>query len=538
MLPLICHEDEHLLGVHKPPGWNTHAPAPFAGEGVYDWLRHREPRWATLALLHRLDKETSGLLVFGKTPLANRALTEQFTRREVLREYRLATRARVAFTCLEVRTGLRRAGARYVAVPARGAADEAVTRFERLECAEGLTWLRAVPLTGRTHQIRVHAASRGFPILGDVEYGGEPAGRLWLHAERLVFHHPATGARLDWGAPADWTVEPARALRAAILEPEATDAFRCWHGAGELSPAGPQPEDAPDLQVDRFGPFLLAQSAGPPGPGQIEALRREMARAGLSGVYHKRLRRDVRGQGGATVAPQLLLGTPAPEAFVIRENGVRFEIRFGEGYSVGLFLDQRDNRRRVRVGHVAAGFPLYPAGAAGAPVLNTFAYTCGFSVCAALAGARTTSVDLSRKYLEWGRRNFRLNQVDPDAHEFLAGDAFDWLRRLARRGRTFDLVVLDPPTFSTSRQGGVFRAERDRGRLVGAAAPLVRAGGVLFAATNAAELAPEKFLDQVRAGLAAAGRRVVREHYAPQPPDFPISRAMPAHLKSVWLRLA
>ncbi|HXG46684.1 MAG TPA: pseudouridine synthase, partial [Methylomirabilota bacterium] len=61
--------------MNKPAGWNTHAPSPFAGEGVYDWLRHREPRWAGLALLHRLDKETSGVLVFGKTPLANRSLT-------------------------------------------------------------------------------------------------------------------------------------------------------------------------------------------------------------------------------------------------------------------------------------------------------------------------------------------------------------------------------------------------------------------------------------------------------------------------------
>lgn len=246
MLPLICHEDEHLLVVHKPPGWNTHAPAPLAGEGVYDWLRHREPRWADLALVHRLDKETSGLLVFGKTPLANRSLTAQFTRREVHKEYRLATRARVPFTRLEVRTGLRRVGERYVAVPARGSAEEAVTLFERLESTEGLTWLRALPRTGRTHQIRVHAAARGFPILGDALYGGAPAARLWLHAERLEFRHPATGEGVRFKVPACWEVEPAWALREAILEPEATDAFRRWHGAQEVTPLGPQPGDAPD----------------------------------------------------------------------------------------------------------------------------------------------------------------------------------------------------------------------------------------------------------------------------------------------------
>ena len=76
--PCVLHEDEHLLVVNKPAGWNTHAPSAFAGEGIYDWLKHREPRWASLAIIHRLDKETSGVMVFGKTTLANRSLTEQF----------------------------------------------------------------------------------------------------------------------------------------------------------------------------------------------------------------------------------------------------------------------------------------------------------------------------------------------------------------------------------------------------------------------------------------------------------------------------
>src|SRR5206468_4595376 len=86
-LPLIVFEDDDLLVVNKPAGMNTHTPGPFAGEGVYDWLRHREPRWATLAIIHRLDKETSGLIAFGKSPAANRSLTEQFTHRSVSKTY-------------------------------------------------------------------------------------------------------------------------------------------------------------------------------------------------------------------------------------------------------------------------------------------------------------------------------------------------------------------------------------------------------------------------------------------------------------------
>jgi 23S rRNA (cytosine1962-C5)-methyltransferase len=170
-------------------------------------------------------------------------------------------------------------------------------------------------------------------------------------------------------------------------------------------------------------------------------------------------------------------------------------------------------------------------------VLNCFAYTCGFSVCAALGGARTTSLDLSKKYLEWGRRNFTLNGLDPARHDFIFGDAFDWLRRLAKKGRAFDAVLLDPPTFSQSKESGVFRAEKDYGRLATAALPVLKPGGVLFASTNAAEWPPEEFLAHVTQAIRKAGRRIVQQHYVPQPPDFPISRAEPAYLKTVWLRV-
>src|SRR5206468_4468393 len=91
MLPCLVFEDDHLLVVNKPSGLNTHAPSPYAGEGIYDWLRHREPRWASLALIHRLDKETSGLLIFTKSAPANRSLTEQFASRTVHKKYLLLT---------------------------------------------------------------------------------------------------------------------------------------------------------------------------------------------------------------------------------------------------------------------------------------------------------------------------------------------------------------------------------------------------------------------------------------------------------------
>jgi 23S rRNA (cytosine1962-C5)-methyltransferase len=204
-----------------------------------------------------------------------------------------------------------------------------------------------------------------------------------------------------------------------------------------------------------------------------------------------------------------------------------------------LFLDQRDNRRRFLTGHIAADFPLFnPQTPDAKPeILNVFAYTCGFSVCAARAGARTTSLDLSKKYLEWGRRNFTLNGLDPAAHDFIYGDAFDWLRRLAKKGRGFDAVALDPPTFSQSKEHGVFRAEKDYAKLVTATLPLVKPGGILFAATNAADWLPEAFLADVETAVRQSRRKILQRHYFPQPPDFPVSRSEPAYLKTLWLRI-
>lgn len=527
--PCVLFEDEHLLVVNKPPGWNTHAPSPFAGEGIYDWLKHREPRWASLAIIHRLDKETSGVMVFGKTPLANRSLTAQFASRTVRKSYVLLSDRQPKQIVFMARSKLVRAGERYVS-GAHGEAAE--TKFEvrnpkseirhpdggfAVPCCE----LVAEPLTGRTHQIRVHAAANDFPILGDSLYEGRSFQRLCLHAHSLDFKHPATGELVHFEAKPEFERHWSEALRAAHIDRAETNAFRIVHGAIHLRPG---------FYADALGDYVLAQFDRPLDPAVKTP-------DGYLGLYSKVLTRHIRGAGVTESCPKHVHGQNAPDRFVILENGVKFELSFNEGYSAGLFLDQRDNRRRLLTSHVAAEFGL-PTQASGLEVLNTFAYTCGFSVCAALAGARTTSLDLSKKYLEWGRRNFALNGLDPAQHDFIFGDTFDWLKRLAKRQRAFDVVILDPPTFSQSKEGGVFRAAKDYRRLVAAALPVLKPGGVLLASTNAADWPPEDFLAKVESAIRDGRRKILQRHYVPQPPDFPVSRAEPAYLKTVWLRVA
>lgn len=555
----MLFEDEHLLVVHKPAGWNTHAPAEYSGEGIYDWLRARERRWATLSVMHRLDKETSGVLVFGLTVLANKSLTAQFEQRTVEKRYLLHTRRRrrgaaliapaggaldvsqTADGWLRVSSGLLRQGESYEACAlgderGGGRLLEAVTLFRELQQGD-TTLLEARPLTGRTHQIRAHAAALGAPVLGDTLYGAAADARVWLHAASLALQHPVSAQKMTFEAPPDQpggAPEERWSTPRAMINPQETDLFRLRHGgAGGAREYIDCLGDTVLLQTEGDAPADAAALVGttPLGPRHGKTVQR---------VYHKRLRRDVRASSDtADTSPRLVAGSAGPDRFVVSENGAQFELSVADGYSVGIFHDQRDNRRRLLSGHVAAGFgELWPkAGEPKAEVLNVFAYTCAFSVAAALAGARVTSLDVSKKYLAWGsERNFPLNGLSAADHDFIFGDAADWMKRLARKGRRYSAVLLDPPTFSQTKAGR-FSAERDYGSLVATALTLLSPGGVLLCSTNAARLLPADFVEEVRQAVAAAGRTISAEHYAPQPPDFPVSRDEPAYLKTLWLRV-
>jgi 23S rRNA (cytosine1962-C5)-methyltransferase len=398
--------------------------------------------------------------------------------------------------------------------------------------------VRALPLTGRTHQIRVHAAALGMPVLGDSLYGGGHGSRVFLHAARLEFEHPSSGQVVNFKSEPPWTGPKIEATTEAqeITRPPAhicsveTDGYRVV-----------QPSSSALMSMERLGSFVLLQSELAPD----DAMRHqwgEWQRARSSdvrGVYHKRLIRQLRGTSAQQVSPELIAGEAAPDRFHITENGLRFELSFKEGYSVGLFLDQRDNRRRWKCRHVSGSFgPMMTKGDELPEMLNTFAYTCGFSVAAASGGWRTTSLDLSKKYLEWGRRNFEINNLNVAAHDFVYGDVFDWLKRWAKKGRRFEGIVLDPPTFSMSKERGRFSAEANYGELVTSALQVLSPGGLLFTSTNAARVLPEQFVALVRDAVRSTGRRIEVEHYVPQPPDFPISRDDPAYLKTLWLRVS
>jgi 23S rRNA (cytosine1962-C5)-methyltransferase len=210
----------------------------------------------------------------------------------------------------------------------------------------------------------------------------------------------------------------------------------------------------------------------------------------------------------------------------ILEEGVTHRVRLGDGLSTGIFLDQRQNRALVR------------STSRGARVLNLFAYTCAFSVAAALGGAsRTVSVDASLAALERGRASFvALGLLDRGEHLFAGEDAFSWLARAAARKERFDLVIVDPPSYSSTKKRR-FVAEADYGELVAMAVAVVAPRGRILACCNHRGLSRAKLRRMTAAGVRSAGRELVQLKDLPDPPDFPAPPGHDPHMKSLLVSL-
>jgi 23S rRNA (cytosine1962-C5)-methyltransferase len=202
-----------------------------------------------------------------------------------------------------------------------------------------------------------------------------------------------------------------------------------------------------------------------------------------------------------------LVGEPCEEIVVGRERCANFAIRPYDGFSTGIFLDQRDNRRWIS------------ETAEGKKVLNCFAYTAAFSVACALRGAQTVSVDVSAKSLRWAKENFSLNSLALEGHRWILGDAREFLRRARKRGEIFDRVILDPPSFSRNKQGGVFSVAKEGGELITAALEILASGGRLFFSTNYAGWGAQDFEAMVTKTLKGT-RGIERLKIPPCPQDF------------------
>lgn len=273
------------------------------------------------------------------------------------------------------------------------------------------------------------------------------------------------------------------ARRETLASTASVTAYRLFDGAGD-GVAG--------VYVDRYGPVAIlnvyddSRWSDAVVTDAAHAILDTLRATQLDAVYVKPFTRDRSRLGGRAPAETYdatpRAGTPQAETVTVQEYGARFEVRPYDGFSTGLFLEHREHRRALAERGIARA-------------LNLFAYTCAFSIPLAAAGAHVTNVDVSARYLDWGRRNHALNAIEATRARYARMDAMAYLAYAARHEHErFDLVVLDPPTFgaANSRRGiKSWRAAADYPDLLAAAARVLTPGGAIFAATNTRELAED-----------------------------------------------
>lgn len=518
-----------ILVVDKPPGMVVHGGDEQRREDLVSRLRELLSRGGGddyLGVHSRLDVGTSGVLPFTTSRAVNAAVAAEIERGAAERVY-------VAAVSVSARARLAAAGKlehqllsdkRRTRVVASGG-EHAVSHYRVLAEQGGRALVELRPETGRMHQLRVQLAALGAPIAGDDLYGGAPAWRLLLHCRRRLvlgeaFEAPVP-AELDVWLKSGSCFAPLSDFRQRVLDAAALRT-PLVADTNVLRVVAEQGDGLPGVTIDRYGEHAVLAVASEDAEQQAHAIAQLLAEHGARGVYLKRReRRDLRRVGAAEIAPVgPIVGEPTSPELAVSEHGMKILCELGDGLSTGLFLDQRDNRRRVRE---LSG---------GKQVLNLFSYTCSFSVAAALGGAlKVTSVDVGGRALERGRQNFVANGLDPARHEFVQSDAVRFVRGAVKHGRKLDLVVLDPPSFGTVGKA-TFKFDRDIEALMADCLRLLSPGGVLLCVTNHKKTNASAFRRYLERAAAQA-RRDIKVRELPNQPDCPDALDGPHPSKSL-----
>lgn len=441
MMQLRYLDYDEFIAVNKGFGFRTHRVSD--GQfGLVEYLSEKLQK--ELFVVHRLDKETSGLILFAKTKMAAQKLSSLFENHSIQKIYLLLTDKNIADTKLSVDGHIDKEDNQFVLKP--NLTSNSKTDFQFLKKLGNFSLWQATPETGKPHQIRLHAKKAGIPILGDKDHGGSPFFRLCLHAENLSFEYDSRKIELKSEAPALFATEPANNYETflqACLEkrtwfyniPE-QESFRLVHIESEK------------IRADKFADHLWIYDYTDKGltDPEKESIRKFSESQKLKLVIRHMLDR---GSGVGGLEKKTINTTTAEENWIAREENLKFVLKTNSGFSPGVFLDQRENRAWVRKNSQEK------------TVLNLFSYTSGFSVAAALGEAsKVTTVDVSAKFLSWSRENFAANEIDEKAHEFFTQDCLLFLKGSVKRKRQWDLIICDPPTFGRSKDS-VWKIERD-----------------------------------------------------------------------------
>ncbi len=289
-----------------------------------------------------------------------------------------------------------------------------------------------------------------------------------------------------------------------------TDAFRWINGEGD---------GLPGVTVDCYADYLMVQLYTPAWDAHIGILTKALQQVFQpQGIYRKLRPQETRALEAKKRTKEysrLIAGSAAPVPLQVKENGLIYLVDLREGLNTGLFPDQRRNRQEVM------------SRVAGKRVLNLFAFTGAFSVAAAAAEAKkVTSIDVSKKYLDIAQENFSINRINSKRHEFIIGDVFMELEKMRIQQCHFDIILFDPPSFSTTKKSR-FSTHGGTSKLVAATLPLLESGGLLISSSNHQKVSLDDYLKELRRGALQTGDTLKTIFTSGQPEDFPCSVNFP-----------
>ena len=355
-------------------------------------------------------------------------------------------------------------------------------RFEK-KLAKGLVLLEASDLENvNLKDQEVEVQSQEGTFLGTAYLSQQNKGLGWfVSTDKVTFNQPFF----------EMLFRQAKEKRKSYYQDDLTTAFRLFNQEGD---------GFGGLTVDLYGDYAVFSWYN----SYVYQIRKVISEAfrqvfpEVLGTYEK-----IRFKG-LDYESAHVYGQEAPDFFTVLENGVLYQVFMNDGLMTGIFLDQHEVR-----GSLVDGLAM------GKSLLNMFSYTAAFSVAAAMGGARqTTSVDLAKRSRELSQAHFQANGISTDNHRFIVMDVFEYFKYAKRKGLTYDVIVLDPPSFARNKKQ-TFSVAKDYHKLISQSLEILNPEGIIIASTNAANVSRQKFTEQIDKGFAGRSYQILNKYGLP-----------------------
>ena len=358
-----------------------------------------------------------------------------------------------------------------------------VSKRVEKKLAKGLVLLETSDLENvnlKDQEVEVHSQDGNF--LGTAYLSQQNKGLGWFVSKDKVAFNQAFFEAL---------FRQAKEKRSVYYQDELTTAFRLFNQEGD---------GFGGLTVDLYGDYAVFSWYN----SYVYQIRQTISEAfrqvfpEVLGTYEK-----IRFKG-LDYESAHVYGQEAPDFFTVLENGVLYQVFMNDGLMTGIFLDQHEVR-----GSLVDGLAM------GKSLLNMFSYTAAFSVAAAMGGSsQTTSVDLAKRSRELSQAHFQANGISTDDHRFIVMDVFEYFKYAKRKGLTYDVIVLDPPSFARNKKQ-TFSVAKDYHKLISQSLEILNPEGIIIASTNAANVSRQKFTEQIDKGFAGRSYQILNKYGLP-----------------------